>query len=164
MRNDLRVRIFDGREHPLRHRGAFEIEVGVDRADHHVQLREEFVGIVEAAVLQDVHFGSREDSNPMAFLVGSVNLFDVRGHAFFVKAIGDGDGFRMVGDGDVFVPQRSRGFRHFFDGVFAVARGGMHLQVALHVFEREQVRKFMIFRSGNFAGVFAQLGRNEIEL
>src|SRR2546430_10652542 len=36
----------------------------------------------------------------------------------------------------------------------------VHLEVALHVFQGDQMRQFVIFGGGDFAGVFAQLGRD----
>jgi hypothetical protein len=47
--------------------------------------------------------------------------------------------------------------------IFAVAGGGVHLQVAAHVGNLHEVRQAMFLRGFDFAGVFAQLGRNEIE-
>ena len=78
--------------------------------------------------------------------------------AFFVEAVGDGDGFGMVGEGDVFVAERARGCGHFFDGIFAVGGGGVHLQIAANVVERDELREALLFGGFDFAGVFAQLG------
>ena len=63
MRDDLRVRIFDGRENALGHRGALEIHVGVDGNKHDVELREDFVVQIEFAVFQNVHFAAGEDAD-----------------------------------------------------------------------------------------------------
>src|SRR6266702_3922931 len=70
----------------------------------------------------------------------------------------------MVGDGNVVVAELPGRFGHFFDRILAVARRGVHLQVALHVLEGDQMRKFVVFGGGDFAGVFAQFRRDEIEL
>src|SRR5712664_957635 len=43
MGNDLGIGVLDGREHALRHGGAVEVEIGVDRANHYVELRKNFV-------------------------------------------------------------------------------------------------------------------------
>src|SRR3989442_1433933 len=173
MGDDLRVGIFDGREEAFGHGRAVEVEIGVHGADHDVELREDFVGVIEPAVLEDVHFGAGEDVDAEAVsmrarraggVVRGVDFLDVRGHAPFVEAIGDGDGFRVIGDGDVFVAEGAGGGGHFFDGVFAVAGGRVPLEAAFDVFEADGLRQAVLFGGGNFAGVFAQLRRNVVEL
>ena len=99
----------------------------------------------------------------MAF-VGRVNFANLLERALFVQAVGDGDGFAVIGEGDVFVAQRAGRGGHLLDGVSAVAGGGVHLQVAANVGEFDEVREAMFFGGFDLAGVFAQLGRNEIEL
>ena len=54
--DDLRVRVFDGREHALGHGSPVKIEIRVDRADHYVELCKDFIGVIERSVLEDVHF------------------------------------------------------------------------------------------------------------
>src|SRR5712691_6187436 len=164
MRDDLRVGVFDGGQHALAHGGAVEIEVRVDRADHHIEFGKDFVGIVQRPFLQDVHFRPGEYTNPQILLVSGVDFLDVSRNPFFVQSIRHGDGFRMVGDGNVVVTELPGRFGHFFDRILAVARRGVHLQVALHILEGDQFRKFVVFGGGDFAGVFAQFRRNEIEL
>src|SRR5712691_8215750 len=93
MRDDLRVGVFDGGQHALGHGGAVEIEVRVDRADHHIELRKDFVGIIQRPFLQDVHFRPGEYTNPQILLVSGVDFLDVRRHALFIEPIGYGDGF-----------------------------------------------------------------------
>src|SRR6266446_2834916 len=70
----------------------------------------------------------------------------------------------MVGDGNVVVAELPGRFGHFFDRILAVAGRGVHLQVALHILEGDQFRKFVVFGGGDLAGIFAQFRRNEIEL
>src|SRR6266851_1087358 len=164
MRDDLCVGVFDGGQHALGHGGAVEIEVRVDRADHHIELRKDFVGIIQRPFLQDVRFRPGEYTNPQILLVSGVDFLDVRRHPFFVQSIRHGDGFRMVGDGNVVVAELPGRFSHFFDRILAVARRRVHLQVALYVLERNEMRKFVLFGGGDFACVFAQFRRNEIKL
>ena len=40
----------------------------------------------------------------------------------------------------------------------------MHLQVALHVLQGDQVRQLVVFGGGDLAGILAQLWRDEIQL
>ena len=54
--------------------------------------------------------------------------------------------------------------RHLFNRIFPVARRRMHLQVALHVPQLNQLRQFVLFRGGNLSCVFPQLRRDVIQL
>ena len=136
----------------------------MDGADHHVELRQDFVGVVQRTVLQDIHFGARQNVNSQVPVVGGVDLFDMRRHALLVQAVGDRDCFRMVGDSDVLVAKLAGRFRHLFNRVLAVAGRAVHLQVALHVLQGNQLRQLMVFGGRNFAGILSQLGRDEIQL
>ena len=93
-----------------------------------------------------------------------MNFLDVRGHALFVQAVGDRDSLRMVGDGDVLVAEFARRFSHLLDRVLSVAGRAVHLEVALHILQGHQMRQLVAFSGGDFPGVFAQLGRDEIQL
>jgi hypothetical protein len=65
----------------------------VDRAHDDLELRQDFVGIVERSVLEDVHLGTCEDANAQASRVDLMELLDVGYHALLVQAVGDGDRF-----------------------------------------------------------------------
>ena len=93
-----------------------------------------------------------------------MNLLDVRRGALFVEPIRHRHRFRMVRNRDVFVTQLARRFRHFFDGIFPVACCRVHLQIALDVLQRQQVRQLVLLRCRDFAGVFPQLGRDIVQL
>ena len=130
------------------------------RADHNVELRQHFVVEVEAAVLEDVHFNARQDAEAVELLARLADAPRVGQGALFVHAVGDGDGFGVVGDGDVFVAARARRCRHLFDGVLAVAFGGVHLEVAADVGQLNQARQAPPGGRFHFAGAFPQLGWN----
>ena len=70
----------------------------------------------------------------------------------------------MVRDCDIGVAKCLRCCSHFLDRIFSVARGCVHLQIALHVFTLEQVRQFVPFGGFDFAAVFAKFWRNVVEL
>ena len=139
MGDDLRIGIFDGGKDAVGHFGAFHFHVGVHGGDDHVELRENFVVEVELAVFQDVDFDSGEQANAGDALLRGADFFDLRERALFVHAVGDGDGFRVVGERDVLVAEIAAGFAHFLDGIVAVGGGGVHLQVAANVVELDQV-------------------------
>ena len=65
--NDLGVGIFDRREHPLRHGRTVEGEIGVDGANYHVELRQDFIRIIKGAILEDVDFSACQNANSQAF-------------------------------------------------------------------------------------------------
>ncbi len=47
MPDDLCIGILDGCEHAVGHGRTVEVHIGVDRAHHHLELREQIVGIIE---------------------------------------------------------------------------------------------------------------------
>ena len=67
---------------------------------------------------------------PSICFVDFADAFDVLEGALFVEAVGHGQVFGVVGDGDVLVAVRERGVGHFADGVVAVGGGGVHVHVA----------------------------------
>ena len=75
---------------------------------------------------------------PSMWLIGLANLLNVSDGARVVEAVGEGQVLGVVGDGDVFVAVRLGGFGHFFDGVLAVGFDGVHVHVALKIFQSDQ--------------------------
>ena len=134
----------------------------MDGADHDVELGEDFVGVIKRAIFEDVDFGANQNANAEFFGVGGAEAFDVFGHAFFVEAVGDRNGFGVVGDGDVFVVEGFGPFSHFLDGIFAIGRGGVHLKIALDVAKLDEFGKFVLLGGGNFTAIFAQFGWDKI--
>src|SRR3989442_6406775 len=147
MGDDLRVGIVDGRENAIGHRGAVEVHVRMHGSDHDIELRETLVVEVQGAVLENVHLGAGKHADSQAAFAGGVNSLDVLEHAFFVEAVGNRDGFAVVGQGDVFVAEGARRFGHLLDGVLAVAGGGVPLQVGADVFTGNE-----LLQAGRFPG------------
>src|ERR1700737_2448133 len=83
---------------------------------------------------------------------------------FFVETVGNCQRLAVIGDGDVLVTDGPRGFGHFFDGIFAVAGGGVHLKVAANIFVADQLGQAVGFGGFDLAAIFAQLGRDVVEL
>ena len=92
------------------------------------------------------------------------NALDVLDRALVVEAVGEGQVLRVVGDGHVLVAMLLGGRGHFFDGVAAVGFDGVHVDVALQVGLGDQVGQGVGFGGIDFTEIFAQLGRNVIEL
>ena len=93
----------------------------------------------------------------------AVELAHLRGEshgAFLIQAEGHGEGFGMIGDGDVFVAALARGFGHFFERGAAVGLGGVHVHVAADLAQFDQFGQ-AAFGGGSISPqVFAQLRRN----
>src|SRR2546430_2241051 len=69
----------------------------------------------------------------------------------------------VVGDGDVLVPERPRGIGHLGDRPATVGRLGVHLQVAAHVAQLDELGEPMLARQRDLAARLAQLRRDPIE-
>ena len=70
----------------------------------------------------------------------------------------------VLGDAKIFEAKFLRRPRHFLECVVPVARDGVTMKCAAQIFPLDQARQRMFFRRVEFAGVFAQLRRNEIEI
>ena len=76
MRDNLRVRIFDGGEDAIRHCGTVEIHIGVNGNDNKIELREDFIGQVERAIFQNIYFAAGEP--PTLFSASRIFLICAR--------------------------------------------------------------------------------------
>ena len=136
----------------------------MDTADDEIEFGESIFGKIHSAVAEDIAFEAGEDAEGQAVPVEFADVAGKIDHAPFVEAVGHGEGFGVVGDGDVLVAQGGGSFGHFAERGFAVAFGGVHVEIAAHVAEFDQFRKAIGAidqRSGiKFARVFAEFGRN----
>jgi len=53
--------------------------------------------------------------------------------AFVGQAVGEGEIFRVIGDGHVLIAAGAGGFGHLFDGIAAIGFDGVHVDVAADV-------------------------------
>ena len=81
-----------------------------------------------------------------------------------VEAVGHGEVFGVVGDGDVAEATGEGGFGHLADGVAAVGGVGVHVEVAADVGEGDEVREGVGGGGFELAGVFAELGWDVVEV
>ena len=165
MAEDADVWVFEGAEDAGGHLFDGLVEVGVDAGDDDVHLGEGGVFEVEGAVGEDVDFDAWEDAD-LSFHLGVdfADVLDVCESAGIVHAVGHGEIFAVVGDGDVGQAASESGFGHLADGVAAVGGVGVHVEVAADVGERDEVRESVGGGGFEFAGVFAQLGRDVVEV
>ena len=141
------------------------VEAGVDAGDDDVELGERFVGQVELAFSEDVDFDAGEDVNAAGhFVVDLADAGSVGESAGIVHAVGHGEIFGVVGDGNVAATAEYGGFGHFADGAGAVRLGGVHVDVAVEVGEGDELREGVSGGGLEFAAVFAELGRNVVEV
>src|SRR5215469_14635980 len=110
------------------------------------------------AIFEDVDFAAGEQANAADGFFSFTDFFDLLHGAALVETVGDGDGFGMVGEGDVFVAEFAGGFGHLFDGMFAVGGSRVHLKVAANVGEGDELGEFFVFGGFDFAGHFAEFG------
>ncbi len=156
--------IFHRLEQAVSHLGRALVEMGVHAGDDDVHLLEHGVGEVEGAVGQDVHFDAGKNCDLAQHVVHGANALDVFDGALVVEAVGKCQVLRVVGDGHVLVAILLGGRGHFFDGVAAVSFDGVHVDVALQVGLGDQIGQGMGLGGVDFTEIFAQLGRNVIEL
>ncbi len=164
MSDDRGIWIRDGLQQSLGHLGRLLIEDGVHTGDNDVHLRQDIVGEVEVAVSQDIDFDPGKDGDAVDFLSHVANALDVFDGALIVKAVGEREILRMIGDGHVLIAARLGRFGHLFDGVAAIGLDGMHVDIALQIFLRNQLGQGMVLRQVDFAEVLAHLRRNVVEL
>src|SRR5580658_4780175 len=103
MSDDRRVRILDGFQQTLGHFGRVLTENGMHAGDDEIHLGQHVVGEVEIAVGENVDFDAGENGDALDLLAGLANARNMRNGARVVEAVGEGQVFGVVGDGDVFV-------------------------------------------------------------
>src|SRR5207248_10545014 len=69
----------------------------------------------------------------------------------------------LIGDANIFEAKFLRGRDHFLEGIVSVAGGSMAMKGAAQVLQLDQARQFSRLCRFEFAAIFAQLRRNEIE-
>ncbi len=159
------MRVFEGAEDAVGHLFDGLVEVGVDAGDDDVHLGEGGVVEVEGAVGEDVDLDAGEDADPSFHLgVDFADGFDVGESALVVEAVGHGEIFAVVGDGDVGQAAGKGGFGHLTDGVATVGGVGVHVEVAADVCAGDEVGEGVGGGGFEFAGVFAQLGWDVVEV
>ena len=71
-----------------------------------------------------------EDDEVVELAIELVDFFPLLAEPGRVEAVGHADALRVVGDGDVLEAALLGGGDHFAQARLAVARGGVHVQVA----------------------------------
>src|ERR1035437_1992930 len=107
---------------------------------HNVLLLQHRVGEIELAVGQDIHFNAGHDGDAIRLLVGSVNTGDVLHGALVIEAVGEGQIFRVIGDGDVLVATLFGRRCHLVNRALPVGFDGVHVYLATQVLHTDQVR------------------------
>jgi len=169
MAEDADVWVLDGTEDTAGHLVGGLVEVGVDAGYDDVHLGEGGVVEVEGAVGENIDFDAGEDADLsfellLEFGVDLSDALDVGQGAGVVEAVGHGEVFAVVGDGDVGEAAGEGGFSHLTDGVAAVGGFGVHVEVAANVGKCDEVREGVSCGGFELATVFAELGWNVVEV
>ncbi len=135
-------------------------EAVVHCAHGKVELLQNAVGQVQAAVLQDVDLAGLEHHDAVQTLVDPVDLGDLCGQALGVQTVGHRDVLGVIGDGEVLVAARPRRLGHGADGVVAVAGPGMAVQVATDIAQLHQSRQRSLLGGFHLAAILPELGRD----
>ena len=132
----------------------------VQRGQHDIELREDVVVEVEAAVGHDFDFHAVEDVESGRVLPRRVDVRalprDVPGPQRALR----GRSLRVIGDGQVLVAQAVRGLHHLLDAVPPVAPAGVGVQIALDVLRRDERGQGIALGQVQFIGTFTQFGRH----
>ena len=70
----------------------------------------------------------------------------------------------MIGDAEILQAELLRRRGHFLEGIAAIARAGVTMKCAAQIFRLDQARQASFGGGFDFAAIFAQLRRNEIEI
>ncbi len=126
--------------------------------DHDVDLREQFLGTVERAVVEDVDLDAGEDAERRHLLVQAGDDVDLLAEPVGGESVRDRQARRMVGEREVLVPERPGALRHHLDRVAAVGPVGVDVQVALQL-RTQRVARFGAGRLRVLEQLLQVLGR-----
>ena len=158
------VRILDGAQHASRHLLAALPEAAVHGRAHDIELREHAIVDVERAVVANVRLRPGQHAEAAQLAVQRTDLGGLGEQARLVIAAREAEIPRVIGDRDVFEPERLRRRRHLLDRCAAVGPARVHLQISAQRSIIDQPRELPISRRLDLAGVLAQLRRNEGQL
>ena len=157
MGQDVHGGVPHGLEDALRLLRRRQVEARVDRHQHHVQLGQHLVFQVQLPAGQDVHLHAAQDPDLRMTLLDLVYLLPLLPQLRRVQPAGHGQRLAVVGHGEVLVAARHTALEHLLDGLFAVGPGGVHLEVAADVLERDELRQLPGERRLDLTPVLAQL-------
>ena len=165
MSQNPRVWVLERSHDPLGHLLDRLVEAAVHAGHHHVHLRQRRVVEIERPVGENIHLDARKHPDPALHLgVDLANALDVRQRARVVQTVRHRQMLGVVGDRNISEPPCQRRLGHLADGVAAVGRIGVHVQIAANIRQRNQLRQRVRCRSLQFAAVLAQLGRDVVEI
>ncbi len=123
------MRIIDGAQHPLGHGAPVGAELRVDARHHDVQPVQHLRGLVQGAVLQDVHLDPGQKAEVAAVRVDVRNNVQLFPKAFGAQAVGDLEVGGVVRQGEVIPAQCPGGVSHQSDRGSAVGPVAVAVQV-----------------------------------
>src|SRR5437667_10842783 len=93
-------------------------------SDHEIELRQNFIRKIKRTVAKNVALDSREKPKAIEFFVQLSNRGDLRKQFLLVDPVRLNLAAAVIGNAEIFQPERLCGFRHFFTGIVAVASQG----------------------------------------
>src|SRR5690606_36564488 len=102
MKQDVHVRAFHGADQTSRHFFPGLLKIGMDSGSHKIELSEDFVANVQAAIAANVDLGSREHANVIESSIECPHGLELFEQAGFVDAASGQEVPGMIGDRDVF--------------------------------------------------------------
>ena len=133
----------------------------VQRSEHDVQLGQDRIIEIQAAIGQDIDLEAMQDGDRRKLLPKTQDLVTLARQRVQRERPGGGGPFRVVGDGDVLVAQGDRSGDHRRQGVLPIAVGGVHVQIAADVSARNRDWQVASRSGGDLTRVVAHLGGDE---
>ena len=132
------MRAADRGDHAVGHRPGRHPQLRVHAGDHHVELAEQVVALVERAVVEDVDFDSGQDAKRGQLGVEPADEFELCPQALSRQAARHGQPRRVIGQRDPFVPETAGRLGHLLRRAAAVRPVGV--RVAITAQRRAQAR------------------------
>ena len=124
--------VLDRPHHPPGHLARLHPQLGVDAGDYNVEAVQQFLVLVQGAVLENVDFDPAQHPERSQLGIQLVYQFELAAEPLCVEAVGDRQTGAVVGDCQVGVPERSGSLRHHLDRAAAVGPVGMTVAISLN--------------------------------
>ncbi len=133
---------------------------GVNAGNHQVKRSQHLVTIVQASIGQNIAFDAFENAKIVQVGIQLINFVVLLLDTLFGEPVGIHRRLGMVADHQVFISSGAASFRHFRNGISAIAVMGMAVNNALHIPLRKQGGN-AIFKCGlDFTKILPQLRWN----
>src|ERR1051326_416182 len=108
----------------------------MDRANGVVEFVQQFVGIVERTIQQDVDLRGFQNADAFEPFVQFIDQANLLSQSWFGKSARDLQALRMVADSDIFETSITSRLDHFLDTVCAVTSGNVRMKLSANIGQR----------------------------